>query len=144
LITVSYLNYCAQMDVRVVTALLCVEHEVVTTNEKRSQFVPANERSLLITVSYLNYCAQMDVRVVTALLCVEHEVVGKGEEDREQDGGQGQVEAGPQGSVKNHIKSSMFVKKDKIVTVQHTLIKKITKFSSYIRKFRWDRVQSHI
>jgi hypothetical protein len=25
-----------------------------------------------------------------------------------------------------------------------TLIKKKTKFSSYIRKFRWDRVQSHI
>jgi hypothetical protein len=50
-------------------------------------------------VSYLNYCAQMDVRVVAALLCVEHEVVGECEEDREQDGGQGQVEAGPQGSV---------------------------------------------
>ncbi len=52
-----------------------------------------------MTVSYLNYGAQTDVRVVTALLCVEHEVVGECEEDREQDGGQGQVEAGPQGSV---------------------------------------------
>ncbi len=27
--TVSYLNYGAQMDVRVVAALLCIEHEVV-------------------------------------------------------------------------------------------------------------------
>ncbi len=26
----------------------------------------------------------------------------------------------------------------------HTLIKKKTKFSSYIRKFRWDRLQSYI
>jgi hypothetical protein len=26
----------------------------------------------------------------------------------------------------------------------HALIKKKTKFSSYIRKFRWDRVQIHI
>ncbi len=63
-----------------------------------------------MTVSYLNDGAQTDVRVVTALLCVEHEVVGKGEEDREQDGGQGQVETGPQGSVKI-IWIVMFVKK---------------------------------
>jgi hypothetical protein len=26
---------------------------------------------------------------------------------------------------------------------QRTMLKKKTKFSSYIRKFRWDRVQSH-
>ncbi len=52
-----------------------------------------------MTVSYLNYGAQTDVRVVAALLSVEHEVVGECEEDREEDGGQRQVEAGPQGSV---------------------------------------------
>jgi hypothetical protein len=31
-----------------------------------------------------------------------------------------------------------------LYTVTHELIKKKTKFSSYIRKFRWDRWQSHI
>ncbi len=86
LMTVSYLNYGAQMDVRVVTTLLSVEHEDVASQweeiticarqwDKRSQSMPANERSLLMTVSYLNYGAQMDVRGVAALLCIEHEDV---------------------------------------------------------------------
>ncbi len=84
--TVSYLNFGAQMDVRVVTALLSVEHEDVASQweeiticasqwDKRSQSLPANERSLLMTVSYLNYGAQMDVRGVATLLSVEHEDV---------------------------------------------------------------------
>ncbi len=81
---------------------------MLTTNEKEiticaSQWeaitIWASQWEELIDDRYLNYGAQTDVRVVTALLCVEHEVVGKGEEDREQDGWQGQVEAGPQGSV---------------------------------------------
>jgi hypothetical protein len=35
-------------------------------------------------------------------------------------------------------------RKERLREKKGTLIKKNTKFSSYIRKLRWDRVQSHI
>jgi hypothetical protein len=48
---------------------------MLLANEKRPQFVPANEWSLFMSVSYLNYGAQMDVTEVAAFLIVELEDV---------------------------------------------------------------------
>ncbi len=64
------------MDVReiaVLPVLLCVElhnMKMLPANKRRSQAVPANERSLSVTID-----AELDMTDMAALLCIEHEDV---------------------------------------------------------------------
>jgi hypothetical protein len=62
------------MDLREIAVLLCVElhsMKMLPANKRRSQAVPANERSLSVKID-----AGLDMtEMAAALLCIEHEDV---------------------------------------------------------------------